>query len=81
MLDATAAGGPVRQAKGQLSDLPFRGHSAIGEKIDRIGKLAKENVEMSSSSASHWLDRWWPLLVIFFGVLFVSVIVSFHPTN
>ena len=34
-------------------------------------------------SASHeqefWLDRWWPLLVILFGVLFVSILVSFKP--
>lgn len=35
-------------------------------------------------SATHhkefWLDTWWPLLVILFGVLFVSILVSFHPT-
>ena len=44
--------------------------------------LKKEDVEMSSSSESaSWLDRWWPLLVIIFGVIFVSVIVSFSPTT
>jgi hypothetical protein len=43
--------------------------------------VVKENVEMSSSSASHWLDRWWPLLVILYGILFVSILVSFHPTT
>jgi hypothetical protein len=28
-----------------------------------------------------WLDRWWPLLVILYGVFFVSLIVSFSPTT
>jgi hypothetical protein len=36
-------------------------------------------------SASHergfWLDRWWPLFVILFGVTFVSILVSFKPTT
>lgn len=35
----------------------------------------------SSSESASWLDRWWPLLVIIFGVIFVSVIVSFSPTT
>ncbi len=34
-------------------------------------------------SASHesksWIDTWWPLLVILFGVLFISTLVFFHP--
>jgi len=34
---------------------------------------------MSSSSES-WLDRWWPLLVILYGVLFVTMLVTFSPT-
>jgi hypothetical protein len=42
-------------------------------------EVDKENVEMSSSSEP-WLDRWWPLLVILYGVLFVTVLVSFSPT-
>ena len=37
---------------------------------------------MSSSSESQsWLDRWWPLLVILYGVIFVSVLVTFSPSN
>jgi hypothetical protein len=37
---------------------------------------------MSASSHSEsWLDRWWPLLVILYGVLFVSILVSFKPTT
>ncbi len=34
---------------------------------------------MSSSNESMWFDRWWPLLVIGFGLLFVSVLISFKP--
>ncbi len=26
-----------------------------------------------------WVDKWWPLLLILFGVVFVSVLVTFHP--
>jgi hypothetical protein len=33
-----------------------------------------------SASVEHWLDRWWPLLVILYGVLFVTVLVTFSPT-
>jgi hypothetical protein len=36
---------------------------------------------MSSSSASEsWLDRWWPLLLILFGIIFVTVLTHFSPT-
>jgi hypothetical protein len=34
-----------------------------------------------SSSSEPWLDRWWPLFVILYGVLFVTVLVSFSPTT
>jgi hypothetical protein len=32
-----------------------------------------------SSSRESVLDRWWPVLVILFGLIFVSVLVSFKP--
>jgi len=36
---------------------------------------------MSSLHESQsWFDRWWPLLVILYGVLFVSLITMFHPS-
>jgi hypothetical protein len=35
----------------------------------------------SSGESAAWLDRWWPLLVILFGLIFVSVLVTFSPTN
>jgi hypothetical protein len=35
----------------------------------------------SSSESGSWLESWWPLLVILYGVLFVSILVSFHPTT
>lgn len=34
----------------------------------------------SSSETVHWVDRWWPLLVILYGVIFVACIVTFSPT-
>ena len=33
-----------------------------------------------SLSKESWLDRWWPLLLITFGVIFVAIIDSFSPT-
>ena len=38
------------------------------------------DIAMSASSEEKWIDRWWPLLLILFGVLFVTVLVSFAPT-
>jgi hypothetical protein len=26
-----------------------------------------------------WLDTWWPLLVILFGITFVTILISFKP--
>jgi hypothetical protein len=34
----------------------------------------------ATQNSSHWLDTWWPLFVILFGILFVSWLVSFHPS-
>lgn len=35
---------------------------------------------MSSSGKSEpWFDRWFPLLVILFGLLFLAFLVSFKP--
>ncbi len=31
------------------------------------------------SEREWWFDRWFPLLVILFGLLFVSILVSFKP--
>jgi hypothetical protein len=33
---------------------------------------------MSASNESG-LDTWWPVLLIAFGVIFVTVLVTFHP--
>jgi hypothetical protein len=33
----------------------------------------------SSTEREFWLDTWWPLLVILFGVIFVTVLVTFSP--
>ena len=43
--------------------------------------MVKEEVAMSSSNESAgWLDRWWQLLVIVFGLIFVTILVTFSPT-
>jgi steroid 5-alpha reductase family enzyme len=34
---------------------------------------------MSASNETAWVDRWWPLLVILFGLAFVTFLVSFKP--
>lgn len=34
----------------------------------------------ASSKRESWVDRWWPLLLILFGLVFVSALVTFHPT-
>ncbi len=34
---------------------------------------------MSAHESKPWIDTWWPLLVILFGVLFISTLVFFHP--
>ena len=34
---------------------------------------------MSTHNTTHWLDHWWPLLLILFGIAFVAWLVSFHP--
>jgi hypothetical protein len=33
-----------------------------------------------SSKKDSWIDRWWPLLVITFGVGCVAILVLFHPS-
>ncbi len=34
-----------------------------------------------SAQKESMLDRWWPLLVILFGLLFVTLLVTFSPHN
>jgi hypothetical protein len=36
---------------------------------------------MSSSNKASWLDRWWPLLVILYGMLFVTILDNFSPKS
>ena len=35
---------------------------------------------MSSHEQEPWIDTWWPALVITFGIIFVTILVSFKPT-
>jgi hypothetical protein len=34
-----------------------------------------------SVSSERWLDRWWPLLVILYGVMFITLLVTFSPVT
>jgi hypothetical protein len=36
---------------------------------------------MSSSESESWWERVWPLWVIIFGLIFVTCIVTFSPTQ
>jgi hypothetical protein len=45
----------------------------------RFRGVAREGFGMSSHSKGWWLDRWWPLLVIAFGVGLVLLFALFHP--
>lgn len=33
----------------------------------------------SSHHKESWIDRWWILLIIIFGLLFIAMLDSFHP--
>lgn len=33
----------------------------------------------ASHNSSHWMDTWWPLFVILYGIIFVGCLVSFNP--
>ena len=35
----------------------------------------------TSEKQQNWLDEWWPVVVIVFGIIFVSVLVTFHPVT
>jgi hypothetical protein len=35
---------------------------------------------MSLHKKDSWIDRWWPLLLITFGVGCVGILVLFHPS-
>jgi hypothetical protein len=44
------------------------------------GNTGETDPMSESHETEFWLDTWWPLLVIVFGVTFVSILVSFHPS-
>jgi hypothetical protein len=48
----------------------------------RILAVVEEEGEMSSSHESgSWLERWGLVLVILYGLIFLTVLVSFHPAT
>jgi hypothetical protein len=42
--------------------------------------MSAANESGSTGESGLWLDRWWGLLLILFGAIFVSILVTFHPT-
>src|SRR5438105_4159773 len=64
---------------GVLCECPFeRSHRISGRIIyDGPITLKERSHSMSSPNQAAWIDRWWPLLVIAYGVLFVSFLVCF----
>ena len=45
----------------------------------RIRRGYEEAVAMSSKESTSWVERWWLALLILFGLLFVTFLVSFKP--
>ena len=39
-----------------------------------------EELQMSSHQSASWIDTWWPLFLILFGISFVTLLISFAPT-
>ena len=35
----------------------------------------------SSHKSTPWWENYWQVFVILFGLIFVTLLVSFHPTN
>jgi len=38
-------------------------------------------MDLSGEDKGSWLDRWWPLLVILFGVICVLALDFWHPAS
>jgi hypothetical protein len=35
----------------------------------------------ASHESSSWLDRWWMLLLIVFGIIFALILADFRPAS
>jgi hypothetical protein len=51
-----------------------------GRHSQLASKAKRRNLKMSSHQSEPWIDTWWPVLVITFGIIFVTFLVSFKPT-
>ncbi len=36
---------------------------------------------MSSHKKEPFIDRWWPVFLILFGLTFISILALFHPVH
>lgn len=44
-------------------------------------RCVSEGIWMSSPSGSGaWIDRWWLVLLIVFGLVFIATLAFFHPS-
>jgi hypothetical protein len=68
-----------RDAKGDPQIEPGVG-SRLGFE-ESFGEIKEDVAMIASSESEGWLDRWWPLLVILYGLIFVTILVTFAPTT
>ncbi len=38
-----------------------------------------DHAQIQNHSVDRWIDHWWPALVIVFGLLFVTLLLTFNP--
>jgi hypothetical protein len=38
-----------------------------------------DHAQIQNHAIDRWIDHWWPALVIAFGLLFVTLLVTFNP--
>ena len=38
-----------------------------------------DHLIVQTYTVDRWIDHWWPALVIAFGLLFVTLLVTFQP--
>jgi hypothetical protein len=67
-----------------MSDLQFdtpggRGYPHTPQLQLESQQGIKEIAMSTATEKEFWLDRWFPLLVILFGIIFITILVSFKP--
>ena len=76
-LNVCLAGAKAEAGQGAQRRQPV---SAAASNRVECHSIGKDGVWMSSPKES-WLDRWWPLLLILFGIACVVILDVFHPMH